>query len=109
MHEKAGQLMNESHVNLRDDFEVSSEALDLITNCARQAPGCYGARMTGGCGVALVDSSKSIEFSERVEASYAVLGGKNGMIYICSASEGAEALKTLGLPHHEGIVLRRNS
>ena len=47
----------------------------------------------GGCGVALVDSSKSKEFSEAVEASYETSGGKNGMIYICSASEGAEALK----------------
>jgi len=97
MHEKAGQLMNESHASLRNDFEVSSEALDLITNCARQTPGCYGARMTGGgfggCGVALVDSSKSKEFSEAVEAGYKASGGKNGMIYICSASEGAEALK----------------
>jgi galactokinase len=97
MHEKAGQLMNESHASLRNDFEVSSEALDLITNCARQTPGCYGARMTGGgfggCGVALVDSSKSKEFSEAVETGYKASGGKNGMIYICSASEGAEALK----------------
>ncbi len=97
MHEKAGQLMNESHASLRNDFEVSSEALDLITNCARQTPGCYGARMTGGgfggCGVALVDSSKSKEFSEAMETGYKASGGKNGMIYICSASEGAEALK----------------
>jgi galactokinase len=97
MHEKAGQLMNESHASLRNDFEVSSEALDLIANCARQAPGCYGARITGGgfggCGVALVDSSKSKEFSEAMETGYKASGGKNGMIYICSASEGAEALK----------------
>ena len=97
MHEKAGQLMNESHASLRNDFEVSSEALDLITNCARQTPGCYGARMTGGgfggCGVALVDSSKSKEFSAAMETGYKASGGKNGMIYICSASEGAEALK----------------
>ena len=34
--EKAGQLMNESHHSLRDDFEVSSEALDLISECARE-------------------------------------------------------------------------
>ena len=93
--EKAGQLMNESHASLRNDFEVSSHALDLITDCARKAAGCYGARMTGGgfggCAVALLDSSKSQEFTEQVESSYETLGGKNGMIYICSASEGAEA------------------
>ena len=71
--EKAGQLMNESHQSLRDDFEVSSEALDLISECARESPGCYGARMTGGgfagCGVALVDQSRSEEFSKELELS----------------------------------------
>ena len=93
--EKAGQLMNESHASLRNDFDVSSPALDLITDCARKAVGCYGARMTGGgfggCGVALVDFSKSQEFTEQLESSYKAFGGKYGMIYICSASKGAEA------------------
>ncbi|MBT7861424.1 MAG: galactokinase, partial [Gemmatimonadetes bacterium] len=42
-----GQLMDASHVSLRDDFEVSSESLDLIVECARPVDGCLGARMTG--------------------------------------------------------------
>ena len=45
--EHVGELMNASHISLRDDFEVSSEALDLMVDCALAAPACYGARMTG--------------------------------------------------------------
>ena len=95
--EKAGQLMNESHHSLRDDFEVSSEALDLISECARESPGCYGARMTGGgfagCGVALVDQSRSEEFSKELERKYKTIAGRSAKIYLCSPSEGAESFK----------------
>ncbi len=53
-----GALMDASHASLRDDFEVSSPALDRMVEIARAQPGCYGARMTGagfgGCAVALV-------------------------------------------------------
>ncbi|MCH2295447.1 MAG: galactokinase, partial [SAR324 cluster bacterium] len=95
--EKAGQLMNESHQSLRDDFEVSSEALDIISECARESPGCYGARMTGGgfagCGVALVDQSRSEEFSKELERKYKTIAGRAAKIYLCSPSEGAESFK----------------
>ncbi|GAB1422764.1 hypothetical protein MASR2M15_30030 [Anaerolineales bacterium] len=42
-----GQLMIESHASSRDDFEVSSHALDLMVEIALNQEGCYGARMTG--------------------------------------------------------------
>ena len=50
---KAGQLMNESHQSLRDDFEMFPFQKPmyfgcLISECARESPGCYGARMTTG-------------------------------------------------------------
>ena len=89
--------MNESHQSLRDDFEVSSEALDLISECARESPGCYGARMTGGGfaggGVALVDQSRSEEFSKELERKYKTVAGRVAKIYLCSPSEGAESFK----------------
>ena len=60
-----GQLMIESHISLRDDFEVSSPALDAIVDCANAADGCFGARMTGagfgGCAVALVECRRRLE------------------------------------------------
>jgi galactokinase len=42
-----GQLMNESHASLRDDFEVTNEALNVIVAVAQAQDGCFGARMTG--------------------------------------------------------------
>ena len=39
--------MNASHASLRDDFEVTNDALDVMAMLAQATPGCYGARMTG--------------------------------------------------------------
>ena len=58
----AGRLMDASHASLRDDYEVSSDALDAMVEAMRSAPGCIGARLTGagfgGCAIALVEPSK---------------------------------------------------
>ncbi len=55
----AGRLMAESHASLRDDFEVSTPALDRLVERLSAAPGVHGARLTGagfgGCVVALTD------------------------------------------------------
>ena len=54
-----GALMVESHRSLRDDFEVSTPALDAAVDALRARPGVHGARLTGagfgGCAVALAD------------------------------------------------------
>ena len=53
----AGRLMLESHASLRNDFEVSTPALDALVERLRAIPGVHGARLTGagfgGCVVAL--------------------------------------------------------
>ena len=63
-----GQLMNASHASLRDDFEISSDALNLIVECAREHEACIGARMTGGgfggCAVALVRADAAEDFAQ---------------------------------------------
>lgn len=55
---RVGRLMDESHESLRDDYEVSSLALDAMVEAMRSTPGCRGARLTGagfgGCAIALV-------------------------------------------------------
>ncbi len=70
----AGDLMNQSHYSLRDDYEVSCRELDIITEIARQQDGCYGARMTGagfgGCGVALVKREDVDSFINTVAEKY---------------------------------------
>lgn len=65
---RMGQLFNDSHTSLRDDYEVSSDGLNLMVDCMRQLPGCFGARLTGagfgGCAIALVDSAVAAEFTQ---------------------------------------------
>lgn len=88
-----GQLMNASHKSLRDDFEVSSQELDLIVNLAQSHRGCYGARMTGagfgGCGVALVESGHINSFTDHIHRRFLEAIGTEARIYICQASDGA--------------------
>ncbi len=91
-----GNLMNASHVSLRDDFEVSSQALDAIVEIAQAAEGCYGARMTGagfgGCAVALVAADSVGRFTERVAEAYQARMGLTPNLYPCRASQGAEVV-----------------
>jgi len=92
-----GALMNASHDSLRDDFEVSSPALDAMVEIARAHPGCHGARMTGagfgGCAVALVDAAHAAAFARDVAAAYERRTGLVPQIYVTGASAGAELRK----------------
>jgi galactokinase len=94
---RLGQLFNASHASLRDDFEVSSEALNQIVECAQEQPTCYGARMTGagfgGCAVALVAEENAQKFAQAVSAAYKQRSGLDAAVYICKASEGASLVK----------------
>ncbi|HET89409.1 MAG TPA: galactokinase [Chloroflexi bacterium] len=100
---RLGQLMDESHTSLRDDFEVSSDALDSIVLCARQQPACYGARMTGagfgGCAVALVHTAAAPAFAKAVTDCYGKQTGLTPRVYICTATDGAEIVPP-SLPSH---------
>ena len=91
-----GQLMNASHESLRDDFAVSSDALNVIVTCARQHEACYGARMTGagfgGCAVALIDVAAADEFIAHVATTYQAQTGLTPNLYLCTPSNGAEIL-----------------
>jgi galactokinase len=90
---RLGELFNASHNSLRDDFEVTNEALNQIVECAREQSGCYGARMTGagfgGCAVALVQEENTLEFTNAVSAAYKLRSGLDASVYVCKASEGA--------------------
>ena len=67
---RAGQLMNASHVGLRDLYEVSCKELDLLAEAAWSTPGVLGARMTGagfgGCVIALVDREGLPDLKRRI-------------------------------------------
>jgi galactokinase len=91
-----GRLMNQSHESLRDDFEVSSAALDTMVEVARAERGCYGARMTGagfgGCAVAVVNREDGPAFVERVAEQYQGRTGLAARLYLTEASGGAATL-----------------
>ncbi len=91
-----GQLMIASHISLRDDFEVSSPALDAIVDCANAEAACYGARMTGagfgGCAVALAQAEAVETFVARVGACYREATGNQPIITVTGASKGAETV-----------------
>lgn len=91
-----GLLMNASHDSLRDDFEVTNSALNVIVEIARQQPGCWGARMTGagfgGCAVALVKAEAATAFDQAVTAAYTQATGLTPNVYICHASDGASVV-----------------
>jgi galactokinase len=88
-----GQLMDASHISLRDDFEVSSKELDVMAEVARQHDACYGARMTGagfgGCAVALVRAGDADDFAAVTGRKYEAAAGLKPAIYICTATDGA--------------------
>ena len=89
-----GKLMGESHQSLRDDYEVSSDELDLMVELAQAIDGVYGARMTGGgfggCTVNLVAVEHVEEFRKRVAENYEEVTKLKPEIYISSAANGAE-------------------
>lgn len=89
---RLGLLMDASHDSLRDDFEVSGPGLDAIVEVARAAPGCLGARMTGGgfagCAVALVQTDDANAFTSYVVDAYG-FDGHTARIWLCEPSAGA--------------------
>jgi len=91
-----GRLMNASHESLREDFEVSSAALDAIVACAQGHPACLGARMTGagfgGCAVALVEEGAADAFVRAVTSCYDT-PERRSAVYVCRAADGASRLR----------------
>ncbi|WP_375758729.1 galactokinase [Corallococcus exercitus] len=93
---RLGRLMDASHDSLRDDFEVTNEALNAIVLLARAEPGCFGARMTGagfgGCAVALVAPGQAEAFVQSVHAKYMQATGNTPQCYVCQAAEGTSVV-----------------
>lgn len=93
--EHFGELLNQSHDSLRDDYEVSCRELDMLVEIARDIDGTLGSRMTGagfgGCTVSLVSTSALEQFRTRILADYAKRTGVQADIYTSTARDGARA------------------
>ncbi len=87
-----GELMNASHVSLRDDYEVSCEEIDILVDEAWKIPGVIGSRITGGgfggCTVSIVRDEAIDTFKEQVEKAYEEKTGKTAEFYIVEIGDG---------------------
>jgi galactokinase len=90
--ETLGEIMIASHASLRDDFEVSSPALDQMVESALASEGCLGARLTGagfgGCAVAVIRAEALEAFTQAVAEAYEKRSGIRPRIYPCRGSNG---------------------
>jgi galactokinase len=84
-HRRLGELINQSHASLRDDFQVSTPEVDAIVARAQAAPGCIGARIMGagfgGSVLALLEAGAEDGFAERIGAP----------VQVCRTATGAFA------------------
>ncbi|WP_314286543.1 galactokinase [Capnocytophaga sputigena] len=91
-----GKLMNQSHISLRDDYEVTGVELDTLAALAWEQPGVVGSRMTGagfgGCTVSIVKKNKVDDFIKNVGEAYKNKIGYAADFYIASVSDGAKKL-----------------
>lgn len=87
-----GQLMNDSHVSLRDDYEVTGIELDTLAEVAWSVPGVIGARMTGagfgGCAVAIVKEEAIDNFIKTVGDAYEKKIGYKADFYVVEVGDG---------------------
>ncbi|HIR93858.1 MAG TPA: galactokinase [Candidatus Egerieimonas intestinavium] len=91
-----GQLMNASHVSLRDDYEVTGIELDTLAEEAWKCEGVIGSRMTGagfgGCTVSIVETDKIDAFIDRVGTAYKEKIGYGADFYVVDIGDGARCL-----------------
>jgi galactokinase len=91
-----GLLMDASHASLRDDYEVSCDELDRMVALAKESPGVYGARMTGGgfggCAIAMVRDADAGPLAERLREGYRLATGVSPAVYLCRAAAGASEI-----------------
>jgi galactokinase len=91
-----GKLMNDSHISLRDDYEVTGIELDTLVELAWMQEGVIGSRMTGagfgGCTVSIVKNNNIDEFIKNVGKTYAEKIGYEASFYIAQIGDGARRL-----------------
>ena len=91
-----GELMNQSHVSLRDDYEVSCDEIDILVDLAWKIPGVIGSRITGGgfggCTVSIVKNDAVDTFINEIGPKYAKEVGHEAEFYIVDIGNGASEI-----------------
>lgn len=92
-----GELMNASHVSLRDDYEVTGIELDTLVEEAWKIEGVIGSRMTGagfgGCTVSIVKDEAVDTFIAQVGAAYLEKIGYAADFYVVEIGDGPVKIK----------------
>lgn len=87
-----GELMNASHVSLRDDYEVTGIELDTLVEASWEQEGVIGARMTGagfgGCTVSIVKNANVDSYIEAVGKKYEAKIGYKADFYVVEVGDG---------------------
>ncbi|KAL3936671.1 MAG: hypothetical protein SGARI_002455 [Bacillariaceae sp.] len=90
---RVGELMNESHTSMRDEYQVSCEEVDVLVDIAQKFPGVYGSRLTGGgfggCTVTLVSKDKAQDLMDHLQQEYKTRTGKHCPCFVTRPSRGA--------------------
>ena len=91
-----GELMNASHVSLRDDYEVTGIELDTLVEEAWKVDGVIGSRMTGagfgGCTVSIVKDEAIDTFIDQVGKAYKEKIGYAADFYVVEIGDGPQTL-----------------
>ncbi len=94
--ESFGQLMNQSHDSLRDDYEVTGVELDTLVEEARKIEGTVGSRMTGagfgGCTVSIVKEDAVETFIREVGKGYAERTNLTADFYVAEIGDGSKQI-----------------
>ncbi|MDC3414824.1 galactokinase [Terrihalobacillus insolitus] len=91
-----GALMNQSHLSLQNDYEVTGYELDTITKAAWEQDGVVGARMTGagfgGCAIAIIPIEQIDSFRQNVNRIYQKEVGYEATFYTATIGDEAKEL-----------------
>ena len=91
-----GKLMYQSHMSLKNDYEVSCAELDAVVDICAEVDGVYGARMTGagfgGAAICFVASEHADAVVKRLQLEYPQKTGRRPAIQVCTIEDGAKVV-----------------
>lgn len=94
--ERIGDLLDESHASLREDYEVSCPELDELTRLIRSQKGAFGSRLTGagfgGCTISLVSAKEAKTIVDNLKTQYYLPKGLNPVVFLTEAEDGVGLL-----------------
>jgi galactokinase len=92
----AGSLMYASHASLRDLYHVSCPELDTLVEIAREVPGVYGSRMTGGgfggCTITLCEPAAVERLNRELHSRYRAAHNRECTAFAVRPSAGARVV-----------------